>query len=592
MDARKETAARVAEIAPFHVMEVQTAARALEAAGRTVIHMEIGEPDFPTPEPVIAAAQRAIAGGGMFYTSALGLPDLRTAHRGPLRRSLRRRGRAGAHHRHGRLVGRAAARPRVDRRPRRAHSAAGPGVSLQSPFRPRPRRRSRGHSRRAGIALPAHRGDDRAPLDAGHARRARSPRHRIRRAPSCRATRCADRVGDRCARRPSHRRRDLPRPHLRSRYRERPRSVLEFAARRFRHLELLQILQHDRLAPGLGGCAGAPRARSREARAEPLHFAGRAVAARGARVLCARDARDPRVAPSRVRGTARLPRARIARAGLSASPSCRPAVSSSMPTARRSRATASNSAATCSRAPASRSRRASTSAVIARSEHVRFAYTISMEKLQDGVARLAAFLAHVGLDGTHASTDTPVRRFVAALCWRCRRRLQRLRNRRLLLAGRVRPARHPCAREADRRRHQRGRRCGADAAARARAGDPRLCQPGTGVAGQPQLYALQRPRAPFVVWNVFATPRFRSRRGNGAFRSPAASAIAVISTRPTRARKPRGSPPRARTSTSAACPRIRRSASSTIRCSRRSSAGPKPSLRDSCSTSSRTRSCT
>jgi aspartate/methionine/tyrosine aminotransferase len=79
MDARIETAARVAEIAPFHVMEVQTAARALEAAGRTVVHMEIGEPDFPTPAPVIAAAQRAIADGGMFYTSALGLPALREA---------------------------------------------------------------------------------------------------------------------------------------------------------------------------------------------------------------------------------------------------------------------------------------------------------------------------------------------------------------------------------------------------------------------------------------------------------------------------------------------------------------------------------
>ena len=60
-------------------MEVQTAARALEAAGRSVIHMEIGEPDFPTPAPVVAAAQAAIAGGGIYYTSALGLPALREA---------------------------------------------------------------------------------------------------------------------------------------------------------------------------------------------------------------------------------------------------------------------------------------------------------------------------------------------------------------------------------------------------------------------------------------------------------------------------------------------------------------------------------
>src|SRR5690349_17026473 len=79
MESRIATAARVAEIAPFHVMEVQTAARALEAAGRTVVHMEIGEPDFPTPAPVIAAAQKAIAAGDLYYTSALGLPSLREA---------------------------------------------------------------------------------------------------------------------------------------------------------------------------------------------------------------------------------------------------------------------------------------------------------------------------------------------------------------------------------------------------------------------------------------------------------------------------------------------------------------------------------
>ena len=79
MDSRAELAARVAEIAPFHVMEVQTAARALEAAGRSVVHMEIGEPDFPTPGPVIGAAQRAIADGAIYYTSALGLPELRAA---------------------------------------------------------------------------------------------------------------------------------------------------------------------------------------------------------------------------------------------------------------------------------------------------------------------------------------------------------------------------------------------------------------------------------------------------------------------------------------------------------------------------------
>ncbi len=79
MDTRAHLAARVADIAPFHVMEVQTAARALEAAGRTVVHMEIGEPDFPTPGPVLDAARAALDGGGIYYTSALGLPELRAA---------------------------------------------------------------------------------------------------------------------------------------------------------------------------------------------------------------------------------------------------------------------------------------------------------------------------------------------------------------------------------------------------------------------------------------------------------------------------------------------------------------------------------
>jgi aspartate/methionine/tyrosine aminotransferase len=79
MDTRTRVAGRVADIQPFHVMEVQTAARALEAAGRNVVHMEIGEPDFPTPQPVIDAARAAIAAGDIYYTSALGLPALREA---------------------------------------------------------------------------------------------------------------------------------------------------------------------------------------------------------------------------------------------------------------------------------------------------------------------------------------------------------------------------------------------------------------------------------------------------------------------------------------------------------------------------------
>jgi aspartate/methionine/tyrosine aminotransferase len=73
------SAPRVDDIAPFHVMELLTRAKALEAAGRHIIHMEVGEPDFPTPAPVIAAAQAHLATGRVFYTPALGLPELREA---------------------------------------------------------------------------------------------------------------------------------------------------------------------------------------------------------------------------------------------------------------------------------------------------------------------------------------------------------------------------------------------------------------------------------------------------------------------------------------------------------------------------------
>ncbi len=69
----------MAEIAPFHVMALLARAKALEAAGRAVIHMEIGEPDFPTAAPIIAAGQRALAEGRTRYTAAAGLPELRQA---------------------------------------------------------------------------------------------------------------------------------------------------------------------------------------------------------------------------------------------------------------------------------------------------------------------------------------------------------------------------------------------------------------------------------------------------------------------------------------------------------------------------------
>jgi len=72
-------AARLADIEPFHVVELLTRARQLEAEGRDIIHMEIGEPDFPTPSPIVTAAVNAIKEGKTLYTQALGLPELRAA---------------------------------------------------------------------------------------------------------------------------------------------------------------------------------------------------------------------------------------------------------------------------------------------------------------------------------------------------------------------------------------------------------------------------------------------------------------------------------------------------------------------------------
>jgi aspartate/methionine/tyrosine aminotransferase len=72
-------ARRVAEIEPFHVMALLARARELEAQGRSIIHMEIGEPDFPTPEPIVRAGVRALEKGELFYTATPGLPQLREA---------------------------------------------------------------------------------------------------------------------------------------------------------------------------------------------------------------------------------------------------------------------------------------------------------------------------------------------------------------------------------------------------------------------------------------------------------------------------------------------------------------------------------
>jgi aspartate/methionine/tyrosine aminotransferase len=70
---------RAEHIEPFEVMDVLSRAHALEAAGRRVLHMEIGEPDFTAPAPVVEAGARALREGRTAYTATLGLPALRQA---------------------------------------------------------------------------------------------------------------------------------------------------------------------------------------------------------------------------------------------------------------------------------------------------------------------------------------------------------------------------------------------------------------------------------------------------------------------------------------------------------------------------------
>ena len=78
---RRPSALRAAEIEPFRVMDILGHAQALQAEGRDVIHLKVGEPDFPTPPPIVKAGIRALKAGQTRYTPAQGLPELRRHRR-------------------------------------------------------------------------------------------------------------------------------------------------------------------------------------------------------------------------------------------------------------------------------------------------------------------------------------------------------------------------------------------------------------------------------------------------------------------------------------------------------------------------------
>jgi aspartate/methionine/tyrosine aminotransferase len=66
-------------IQPFRVMALLAEAKQLEASGRSIIHMEVGEPDFDTPQPIIEAGIQALKDGRTHYTPAVGDKALRQA---------------------------------------------------------------------------------------------------------------------------------------------------------------------------------------------------------------------------------------------------------------------------------------------------------------------------------------------------------------------------------------------------------------------------------------------------------------------------------------------------------------------------------
>src|SRR5207245_8069487 len=78
-EKRMKLAERMDRILVESAFEVLLRARALEATGRNVVHLEIGEPDFPTPAHIVEAAKTALDQGWTHYGPTQGFPELREA---------------------------------------------------------------------------------------------------------------------------------------------------------------------------------------------------------------------------------------------------------------------------------------------------------------------------------------------------------------------------------------------------------------------------------------------------------------------------------------------------------------------------------
>src|SRR5437879_8600767 len=75
----RDLASRMADLGTETAFDVLARARAVEAQGRRVLHLEIGEPDFPTPKHIVEAGVRALRDGHTRYAPPPGLPALREA---------------------------------------------------------------------------------------------------------------------------------------------------------------------------------------------------------------------------------------------------------------------------------------------------------------------------------------------------------------------------------------------------------------------------------------------------------------------------------------------------------------------------------
>ena len=130
------------DVPPFMVMDVMAAAARIEAAGGHVIHMEVGQPAAPAPKAAIEAARAALS-GPLRYTEALGIRPLRERIARYYAETYRRRGVAGAHHRHHGVIGGIHPCVSVDVRAGRSCRDRVSGLSALSPYPDRARLRAR-----------------------------------------------------------------------------------------------------------------------------------------------------------------------------------------------------------------------------------------------------------------------------------------------------------------------------------------------------------------------------------------------------------------------------------------------------------------